>query len=160
MKAWWDSLESRERLSLTALAAFLAAVFAYLLVIDPLFNGTKKIRERIATAQADVDFMQAAAPQLATGASRGGPRRAEQSPVVIVAQTMRTHQLTAKRSQPVDDNTIRVQLDAMPFDNIIRWLDQVQRENGLEIDTATIKRGDATGLADATLTLARSQPDT
>jgi type II secretory pathway component PulM len=58
-------------------------------------------------------------------------------------------------TQPDGNQSVRVQLEAAPFDILLAWLATLDRQYGLGVDSITIDRGNAPGLVNASVSFAQ-----
>ena len=154
-KAWWASLAERERRVLSAGAGALGLIVLYLGAWEPLAGAQQKRERALGAARALAVQLES----LAAEAPRGGEATlgAGQSLLAIVDQTRKASAVTKppSRLQPEGDNTVRIWLDDVPFDGLLRWLGELQARYGVRVDNADIERESGPGLVNARLTLVR-----
>ena len=94
----------------------------------------------------------------AQGTSR--PQAAQQTPVVIVDQTLRARGLdrSLRRSQPTTSDGIRVEFENVAFDDLVLWLDDLGSQYAMQVASGSFSPGTegVRGRINATLTLERS----
>ena len=162
MKDWFTSLEAREQGFVMAGAAALVLAVLYLVVWSP-------VASRYATMQADrqawadsLAELRQLAPRLTAGATTPTPtdRSIDESPLLIVNRTLTSRGLERfeQRSTPVSANGIRVEFEAVAFDDLVAWLGELDRRYGLHVQAATFSSGSrvAEGRVNAMLTLERT----
>jgi len=155
-RIWWSGLAERERRVLGTGAAALGLIVLYVGAWEPLVSAKRQ-------QHADLQAARALATQLeslAAVASRGGDSAvagAGQSLLAIIDQTRRSSPITKppSRLQPEGDATVRIWLEDVPFDALVRWLDELQTRYGVRVDDADIERESGPGLVNARLTLVR-----
>ncbi|MGH8166846.1 MAG: type II secretion system protein GspM, partial [Woeseiaceae bacterium] len=109
MKAWFESLEERERLFVVAAAIVLAIALFYLAIWMPLDRGQKNLATSIETWRDSLAELRVLKPALGkAGPNRNAPADVSQSLVVIVDNTLRERGLynSLQRSQPTTTNGI------------------------------------------------------
>ena len=86
-----------------------------------------------------------------------GTLGAGQSLLAVVDQSRKASALTKppSRLQPEGDGVVRIWLEDVPFDALLRWLADLQLRYGVRVDTADIERESAPGLVNARVTLMR-----
>jgi len=160
VKAWFESLEARERMFVSLGAVVVVIALFYAFIWAPL---DKSHRERTA----DVETWQQALGELSplrglraesSGAAR--PAASQQTPVVIVAQTLRSRGLerSLRRSQPTTGNGIRVEFENVAFDELVLWLGDLSSQFAMDVASGTVSvpgRGEP-GRVNATLMLERA----
>ena len=154
-KAWWSALAERERRVLGGGAVVLAGVVLYLGVWEPLAFARHKQQVDLAAARAlavQLETLAASAPR-----SAGPTAGAGQSLLAIIDQSSKASALTKppSRLQPEGEDTVRIWLEDVPFDGLMRWLGDLQSRYGVRVDNADIERESGPGLVNARLTLMR-----
>ncbi len=88
------------------------------------------------------------------------PQAAQQTPVVIVDQTLRARGLdrSLRRSQPTTSDGIRVEFENVAFDDLVLWLDDLGSQYAMQVASGSFSPGTegVRGRINATLTLERS----
>lgn len=157
LRAWWSGLADKERRAVAAGTAVLALVFLYAAAWQPLL----KARHKRETALADARAVATQLEQLAGEAQRrrggGATLGAGQSLLAVVDQSRKTSGITKtpSRLEPEGDTTVRIWLEDVPFDALVRWLNDLQTRYGVRVDNADIERESGPGLVNARLTLMR-----
>lgn len=161
MKDWLGSLAPRERLFVTVGAAAVVLAVLYAFVWSPLDNGHKALRASVTDWErslAELRPLRGTKP-VTTGA---GPRNpgAQQTPVVIVDQTLRARGLdrALRRSQPTTSNGIRVEFENVAFDDLVLWLNDLGTQYAMQVASGSLSTSSeaAPGRINATLTLERA----
>ena len=162
MRNWFDSLEQRERLFVSAGGVFLLVALIYAFVWLPLDKGQQSMSASIATWEQSLADLQplsglhSGRPDtgLAAGVS------SQQTPVVIVDQTLRARGLdnTLKRSQSTTTNGIRIEFENIAFDDLVLWLGELSVQFGMHVTTGSMSATSQAGPGriNATFTLERS----
>lgn len=160
MRSWFESLEQREQLFVAGGAAlvFIAIVYAFIWV--PLDNGQKSLSESVQTWQRSLAAIKPLkGMQPASNSGQPIVAGAQQTPVVIVDQTLRARGLdrSLKRSQPTTSNGIRVEFENVAFDTIVLWLGDLSNQYGMHVTSASMSTSSnaGPGRINATFTLER-----
>ena len=161
MRAWFDSLEARERLFVAGggVAVVLALLYAFLWT--PLDRGHKDLADSVVAWERSLAELR---PLRGMKPSTGnaGPQNpsSRQTPVVIVDQTLRARGLdrALRRSQPTTSNGIRVEFENVAFDDLVLWLDDLGSQYGMQVASGSLSTSSqvAPGRINATLTLERA----
>lgn len=160
MRAWLDNLAPRERLLVIAgaVAAVLLLLWGALLV--PLYGAADSAAARVESKRNLVTFLTSATAELR--AAGNVPEQAGfdpgQSLVVVVARSAARAGLdkTLTRNQPVGEDGVRVRFENVAFDNLARWLAELNAAAGLAIDSASFDRTRDPGRVNASLVLRQS----
>lgn len=152
-------LAPRERwMVLTALAVLGATLF-YLMAWEPLAQARQREAAALETARAQANRLEVigAAVVGSAGATRPAASSRNQSLLAAVDQAARGPTLgkAPSRLQPEGDGEVRVWLERTAFDNLVRWIGELDRQHGVQVTTADIERLSEPGLVDARLTLVR-----
>lgn len=159
MSDWFESLEARERLFVTAGAIIVGLALIYGLFWAPL-------DKKHAALRADVEILQRSIAELrplrmapANGAQSRLTTGGQQTPIVIVDQTLRSRGLDKyrRRSQPISSNGIRVEFEDVAFDELVLWLGDLSDQHALHVKGASFSTGAQAppGRTNATVTLER-----
>lgn len=154
LRAWWQLKPRHERRLLALLALVVAAVAAWLLVVDPVERETARLRalqgdlqRRLAVAQHDADE----AARLARVAlpAPGDARAALDS---ALGKSGLRASLTSLEWR---DRSARLTFASVAFADLVAWLERVQLEAGLSVREATLSGLVEPGRVRAELVLAR-----
>jgi len=156
VKAWFDSLELRERRVLIIGALLLAVALFYVMVWEPLEDGVENLRERNAEQQALLQWMRQATAevkQLRGSSGRPAQLAKGQSLLAAIDRAARSTQLggALKRVQPDGSTRARVWLEGASFDLLVRWLDGLQRQQGVRVVSSVFEAREEKGRVDARL---------
>lgn len=158
-RAWWATLAPREQRVVGAGGVALALIFLYLAVWQPVTKAQRDRTRALEDARALATQLEVLAVELQRnrGAGGGAVQAAGQSLLAIVDQSRRASSITKppSRLQPEGDTTVRIWLEDVPFDALLRWLADLQTRYGVRVDTADIERESGPGLVNARLTLMR-----
>lgn len=161
MRDWLDSLERRERLFVItgAVAVVLAVLYGF--VWMPLDKSHKSMQASVSAWEqslAELQPLRGMQPPSSTAGSR--PSASQQTPVVIVDQTLRARGLdrSLRRSQPTTSNGIRVEFENVAFDDLVLWLNDLGTQYAMQVASGSLSASSqaAPGRINATLTLERS----
>lgn len=155
MNAWWMGLAARERVILIAGIVVLTLLLIWLAIIEPLAKGRASLRAEVATLSADHAWMQQVATEVrrrAAAQSGSGARAAAGNGSVLTlvevsanASGMRT---AMERIQP-EGQGARLWFDSVSFDELMRWLGELEKRQGLQIGQLAVDAGSEPGLVSA-----------
>ena len=154
MRAWYAKLSERER-RIVLFGSIGGVVLLLLAVVLPLNRNIAQARQRIAVKQADLAFIQNAAPQLAAAGSGLGSAATGESLVVLIDSSARESGLgkSLSSSQPTPDKGLRIRLDHVPFDALVAWLARLSQSHGVRVESAEIESAGEVGFVNAGLVL-------
>ena len=154
MKFSLDTLNERERRMVLfgGIAAALLLIFGVLL---PLGSSVSKAQERIGKKQADLAWMQAVGPELASAGPTIARPSTNESLLVVVDRAARESGLggSLTSSEPQGAGQLRVRLEKAPFDIMIGWLARLSDQNGISVETANVDRAGTPGIVTASIVL-------
>lgn len=160
MRAWWEGLSSRDQLIVMALSVVAMVLLFYVLALKPLGDTRAELRESTRAKQANLVWMRAAALELQQ-LRRKQPAAANTSnrsllSVVDASAKRAGLRKPIERMEPDGDTAVKLSINDAEFDKLIRWLADLQRSQGVNVDRATFNKAEGNGLVDIRLTLNRS----
>ena len=156
LKLWYTSLQQREQRILAVGVVFVAFTILYLGVLNPYFSSRKHLQADLVTKQGAVTWMGPAAMQLhALRGQQPSGIPAGQSLLAVVTRAANDAGFgtAVKQAQTDSDGSVRVQVQGVAFDNLIRWLGTLHRQYGVSVRQMSAQKGTAAGNVDASLTL-------
>jgi type II secretory pathway component PulM len=157
VRAFYASRESREKRALCVLVGVLACVLFCVLLLAPLNNHLGHVRANIRHDEATFAWMQAADRVLS---SPNAAHSASLTPVEALAALQTVIQQSSfsgslKSLKQDGDQGIRLQLDAVSFDQLIVFLGEFEAKYALTVSALTVDRvGLTPGLVNATIMFA------
>lgn len=161
LRARYEALQPREQIFVGAAAGVVALALIYLAIWTPLaaarrhaesdLTATRELAQRLETIGA------ALGPAQNTGAK--GPlvsRDASLLSAVDLASKNGTLPKPPSRLQPDGDNQVRVWIDEVQFDALVRWINELQTRYGVRVDSLDLERQPAEGIVNARLALVRA----
>lgn len=156
LRAWYLSLQQRERRVLLAGAAALVAMLLYAAVLHPYFSGRRRLEQDIVDQRYLIAWMRPAAAQIQSlrGQQPSG-MPAGQSLLAVVDKSASDAGFGAalKQIQTGNDGSVQVQMQGVAFDGLVRWLGGLQLRYGISVREMTAQRATTPGNVDAGLTL-------
>jgi general secretion pathway protein M len=158
---WLQNLAPRERMLMLSAAALAAFALVFTLGLKPLFTSRR-------TAEADLIEKRAVLADIERVAARFGPqagrgaqpaaRPGDESLVVLVDRSTRAAGLGAylKRNEPEGNTGIRLRFEDAPFDDLVKWLSELQATQSVSVVAATADPGQEPGRVTANIQLARA----
>lgn len=156
-RLWWSGLADRERRIVAAGAAVLALVLLYLAVWEPLAQARHAREQALVDERALAALLETLAVEMQQRGGAGAVAGTGQSLLAVVDQSRRASALSKppSRLQPEGEDTVRIWLEDVPFDALVRWLNDLQTRYGVRVADADIERESGPGLVNARLTLMR-----
>jgi type II secretory pathway component PulM len=147
---WYRGLSERDqRVALWGGAA--AAVLLLALLIWRLGASVATAEARVERRREDLAFIESVTPQIRTM-----PAGRSDEPLTIAIDRMaREGGLadTLAAVEPASNGALRARFTGASFDSLVLLLARLQKERGVEAETASVSSGSAPGLVDATLVI-------
>jgi len=162
MRDWFTALQQREQIFVAGGAAVVLIVIFYTFVWEPLDTGQKMLAAEVTSWERSLAELKPlkGLQQTASGNAPVVSNAAEQTPVVIVDQTLRSRGLdrALQRSQPTTSNGIRVEFDNVAFDDLVLWLGDLSNQYGMQVTSGSMSTSSQStpGRINATFTLERT----
>ncbi len=161
MRTWFDALEEREKILVLTAVVLIVCVTFWFGVWKPLDSGQKSAAARVDVWKISLAELRPLKGQIQASASGQSIQAGQdQSLVVIIDSTLRQRGLydSLQRSQPTPaGNGIRIEFESAAFDDLMLWLDDVNRQYGLLVQSGSfsLAAGENPGRVNSTLTLER-----
>lgn len=136
IQQFYRGLSPRDQKAVSLLAIFLALVCLYALLLRPAWDFSADARERYQQALTDNRWI----AQNSTAINTGKRRQPEQSLLGVANQTAQPFQLEFKRFEPAGDNALNLWLDNVGFNNVVRWLQQLEQQYGIQATEIAVER--------------------
>ncbi len=156
LRTWYQALQQRERRVLLAGAVALAVMLLYAAILHPYFSGKQQLQQHIGAQHDLITWMRPAATQIQAlrGQQPSGMPAGQSLLAVVDKSAADTGFGTAlKQAQTDNDGSVRVQMQAVGFDNLVRWMGSLQQRYGITVREMTAQRSTSPGNVDASLTL-------
>jgi len=160
LRARFEALQPREQLIVAAGALFALLALIYLALWQPFALARSHAAAALDSSRAlaaRIEQIGAQAQQShAGGQSVVGP---EVSLLSAVDQASKDGTLgkAPSRMQPDGDKQVRVWVEDVPFDAVLRWMDDLQKRYAVRVEGVTLERRPAAGTVNARLSLVRAQ---
>lgn len=141
MKKYLTELSQRERNLLGLGTLIVALVLLWLLVYRPISTHIDQQVVRKQQLQEQLNIMQQAVGQIRPNQAQSRvPLPADKTfSAWLDGQLSQLNlQQAVKRSEPIDENTVTLWLQSVPFDRIADWLQSIHQKHGVVVDQADI----------------------
>jgi len=158
MNKWFKSLQSREQIALTAGIAFIVVLALSFFVWKPLATKLDYLETRISQLEwslIEIKYLKKSKGQIKYNLHEIESNN--ESLVILIDQSLRKFDIlsTLQRSQPIDDNRIRIDLNGVDFNKIIQCLDELKNNHNLDVESAnlSVPQSGVPGIVNASITL-------
>lgn len=164
IKKYWIGLQPRERTILTLGALVVSVILFYALLFKPWHKALNHMEVALPTLRTDLVWMQQQSQALKTGSVKQSTAQLQgqgQSLLSVVEQTAKRANVSKAIQQmtPAQNSTeVRVVLDAVNFNQWLRWVDDLYKRYGVDIKQVTAERDeDVPNIAEIRVTFTRSK---
>jgi general secretion pathway protein M len=133
-RIWWSGRSVREQILLGVLAVLGILALLMVLVVRPLEAARAQAAADIRTYEMLAMRVRAAGPALGMTAARRGP------PSAVVAASAAAASVNVERVEP-EGGRLTVVLGNAPFDNVLRFVADLEQTSALRIGEAHIEAG-------------------
>jgi len=162
MKDWWANLEAREQVVVLCGGVFVVVAVLYALVWLPFDKNHEQLELNVSNWERSLAELKPLRGVVsASGGTSGGVvSSANQAPIIIVDQTLRSRGLEQyrRRSQPTTSNGIRVEFENVAFDELVVWLGDLSDQHAMHVQAGSLSIASQSGPGriNASLTLERA----
>jgi general secretion pathway protein M len=155
-----ESLKQREIILLAGGGGILLLILMYLFIWKPLVLESVSIENRIKQLEwslVEIKYLQKIKPNNVQNTSQ---QQNNEPLVVVIDGVLRKYDLynNLQRSQPIGENSIRIELNETKFNDLIASLDELQNNYNMKVDTVNISLAQINqdGAINASITLIRN----
>jgi general secretion pathway protein M len=155
MKAWFYSLQPRERWILGGGAVAAVVIVFWAFVLTPLRSQSATLRTAVESKQrllVDLSRLEGSTMPASAG---GGVQGRDQTLVVVVDTTAQQHGLVLSRTRPNGPSGIDVTFQGASFDVLVSWLMTLHGTYAVDVESASFTSARAQGLVNGQLSLQR-----
>lgn len=155
---WFRSLAPRERLLVSVGGVVVTITILYLGIWEPLSKAHSQREMDLAASRALAQRLEViAATVQKTQATGGVVINTSASLLSTVDQVSKSGALgkPLTRIQPEGDHEVKVWIDEVSFEALVRWISDLEGKYGISIQTADLDRGTLPGQVNARLSLVR-----
>jgi type II secretory pathway component PulM len=156
MKAWFAALNQREQMSLLVLGLVLALYLLYLFAWSPLNSKREQLalqNTAMAESRARVDAMVSELLLLRESGVQTGARR---SLTTVINESTSRLQLPVIRLQPNSQGEIQVRLENAVFDDVLKWLYEMEYTEHMLVREVSLTQANSAGLVNITARIAEA----
>jgi general secretion pathway protein M len=158
LREWFAALAPRERLLVSICAVFVGATLVYAGGWLPLKRAHENRAQALAESRALAQRLESAAVDAQRLRGNGGARANRNlSLLAVVDQATKNGTLgrAPSRLQPEGDTEVRVWVEDVSFEALVRWLADLEARQGVTVLSADIEKQTAPGTVNVRLSLTR-----
>ncbi|MDA1076721.1 MAG: type II secretion system protein M [Proteobacteria bacterium] len=152
LAGWFRTKEPRDRRIILGLCAVIGLTIVWLGVWQPINDWHTSQLERLNQAQNLLDWMklnEAEARRVVKAPDTAGQR----SVLPVITRSAQANGLKLNRLQPEANGVVSVVIQDQPFGSVMEWLQQLEENNGITVDNASIDQQGAPGKVNAQIRL-------
>lgn len=150
---WYQALIPRDRLIVKSVAAVAAVALVFVLVLAPLINANRMLRQDLAHKLDTWELIAGNAYRFGGAAGRAGTDADSGAPILPrVSQSARQAGVKLDRFEQ-DGKDVRIWIDRVSFDAFIAWVEQLQAREGIVVSQITVDSTNAPGWVNIRATL-------
>ena len=156
MKEWFSHLNQREQISLLALGLAMVLYLLYMFVWSPLDTGREQLtlqNNAIAESLVRVDAM---VSQLLQQREKGASPGLKRNLTSVINQSTSRLGLPVIRLQPNSRGEIQVRFEDAAFDDVLKWLYEMEYTEGLLVRDVSVTPTGSSGRVNVTVRIAEA----
>ena len=155
----WSKLSSSERRLVIATGAVLGVILLYMLVWNPLQKELTRLRVSVPEERAQLQQMRDQAAAIQPLRARIGSAPATGALVSVVDQSASARGVRGFISRlELDGTGVSIVAEAMPFNNLITWLTELQDRHALVVENTSIDTHSTPGTVNVKMKLRIETP--
>ncbi len=146
-------LEPRDQLALKILSAFLGIILLYSFVVQPAREYQLEAEQHYRQSLEALNWIEANKPLVTVAANQRAKRDPGQSLLGIANATSKSYRLSFNRYQPVGENGLSLWLNKVAFNDVVLWLERLDKRYGISVKEIAVEREANKGLVNVRLVL-------
>ncbi|MEH6447319.1 MAG: type II secretion system protein M [Oleispira sp.] len=146
---WYNSQNGRDQIIVKAVSGFIVFCLIIVLFVQPFLAKQDQYQAALDKSLSIYETLASNAHKFqgqSASAASNGPILA------VVTQQAKKSNINLKRFEP-DGDGLRIWLEDAVFDDAIRWLEELNRQHGIQIKQINVDRSEKSGLVDLRGTL-------
>ncbi len=151
----WRSLAPRERLLVGGGGVLAILLLCYGLLWEPLQRDLTRLRADVPTRLGELQWMRSQTARLKVLRTAAPAAVKTDGILSFVEKSAQAYSLQQyiKRIDPQGSTSVQISIDGAPFNNVVEWLANLQKQGGVRIETASLEPQAASGVVNARLLL-------
>jgi type II secretory pathway component PulM len=152
---WWNQLQPRERMILTAGSIALVLILGYFQMYQPLSADNKVLRHSIQQQQLLREWMQKAAVKVKQSGAAAAAQAGGKRPPLLSLLSTTSRQMIPDAAFNLEERAqgrVTVETAKVNFDNLAGWLLRLERQHRVVLTRARLQATTDPGYIEASLT--------
>ena len=159
-REWFNNLQARERALLIGGSIVLLLLILYLWLLEPLSKDLTSLRGRVEGGEAQLAWMNSASTEAQNLKSTGTRGRSVDTRTSLITAVERSSsqagiRTQVKRMEPQGNDKLSVEMEAVPFDQLMTWLGNLESDFAARVIQINSNRSNLPGRVDARIILGR-----
>jgi general secretion pathway protein M len=152
---YWRGLAPRERVLVAGGGALAVVLLCYALLWAPLQRELTRLRVDVPTKYEELQWMRSQTARLKVLRTAAPAALQSNGILSFVEQSAQAYNIQqfVKRVDPEGTNSVRLAIDGAPFNSVVEWLANLQKQGGVRIETASLEPQPTSGIVNARLLL-------
>ena len=153
----FNQMSLRDQAMLALLGGVLLLYIVYMVLWRPLANSNEQLQRQVTAATQSLENMGRLAAEY-----RQLQQRSSQTDMAsrgtlaeVIDRSVKAQQLQMSRLQPGSSGDVQVRLDNAPVDAVLRWLNQLESEESVQVRDLSVTVGATAGLVNLSVRLFR-----
>ncbi|HET8712024.1 MAG TPA: type II secretion system protein M [Spongiibacteraceae bacterium] len=153
-----QQLSLRDQGMLALLAGALVLYVLYQVLLHPLAVANQRLENQNDAARKSLATVTQMAAEINALRQSGTHNSNAQNENLtqLIDRTVAENNLRMSRFQPGSSGDVQVRLDNMPFDQVLRWLNELESSHGVVVRELVVAPGSASGLVNVSARLFRA----
>lgn len=157
LRETYKSLEDRDRNAVKVLSVAFISLFIYFGIWSPL-NEYKTTSKKNRDRQLElIQWMRETEKVASVSSNAGGGQVSGQNLLTQVSRTTQKYNITPNRLQPEGENAVSVWFDSVAFNDLVKWLQQLQKQGGIDVKQISVDGQPQSGLVAVRMVLTSIQ---
>ena len=153
VEQYYLRLAPRDQLAVRVLSVFASLVLVYLLIIQPAASYFEASKTHYISSLESFRWMEQHKSQVQSNATNQAARDSGQSLLGIANSTSKGYQLSFRRYEPVGDDGLSLWLDNVGFNNMVLWLERLDKRYGIRVKEISVEGQSQQGMVNVRLVL-------
>ncbi len=155
LKNWFEQLEDNEKKIVAIASIAMLILIIIFAILVPLNNSIDSLKIQVDSRKKSIETWQESLPIILANQGSSASYSNEQSINTIITKTTQQFNLSVSRVQEKSTNEMQVWLDNVPFNDFIRWTNEIQNRYQLKVASVNIRGKDRNGLSSIDIKLKR-----